>query len=55
MACVNRIINQGSAQYERSVTSSTTNGYWTGTYSGILADIAFLEPFGLKLQILQDT
>ncbi len=39
-----RIINQGSAQYEGAYTPSTTNGYWTGAYSGILADIAFLEP-----------
>jgi hypothetical protein len=39
-----RIINQGSAQYEGAYTPGTTNGYWTGAYSGILADIAFLEP-----------
>jgi hypothetical protein len=39
-----RIINQGSAQYEGAYTPSTTNGYWTGAYSTILADIAFLEP-----------
>jgi len=39
-----RIINQGGAQYEGAYTPGTTNGYWTGTYSGILADIAFLEP-----------
>lgn len=39
-----RIINQGSAQYEGAYTPSTTNGYWTGAYSDVLADIAFLEP-----------
>lgn len=39
-----RIINQGSAQYDGAYTPSTTNGYWTGAYSAILADIAFLEP-----------
>ena len=42
-----RMINQGSAQYEGAYTSSTTNGYWTGTYAGILADIAFLEPLAI--------
>lgn len=38
-----RIINQGSAQYEGAYTPSTTNAYWTGAYSTVLADIAFLE------------
>jgi hypothetical protein len=39
-----RIINQGSAQYEGAFTPSTTNGYWTGAYSTVLADVALLEP-----------
>jgi len=39
-----RMLNQGSAQYEGAYTPTTTNGYWTGAYAGILADIKFLEP-----------
>jgi hypothetical protein len=39
-----RIINQGSAQYEGAYTPGTTNPYWTGAYSAVLADIQALEP-----------
>ncbi len=39
-----RMINQGSAQYEGAYTPTTTNGYWSGAYAGILADIEFLLP-----------
>jgi len=34
-----RMINQGAAQYEGAYTPTTTNGYWSGAYSGILADV----------------
>lgn len=39
-----RIVNQGSAQYESAYTAASTNGWWSNSYSNILADIQFLEP-----------
>jgi hypothetical protein len=39
-----RIVNQGSAQYESAYAPQSTNGWWSNSYSNILADIQFLEP-----------
>ncbi len=39
-----RMVNQGSAQYESAYTPQSTNGWWSNSYSNILADIRFLEP-----------
>lgn len=43
-----RIVNQGSALYENAYTVQSTNGWWSNSYSNILADIAFLEPIAVE-------
>ncbi|WP_296701100.1 SusD/RagB family nutrient-binding outer membrane lipoprotein [Algoriphagus sp.] len=43
-----RIVNQGSALYENAYTVSSTNGWWSNSYSNILADIAFLEELAVE-------
>lgn len=46
-----RQLNQGSAQYEGAFTITTTNGYWSSAYAGILADIQFLEPLAVDANL----